>query len=882
MAISIGDAVLKLGVDKKDFDRSMSGIAKSVGEHRKKIGVAMTAMGAVIVGSLGLALKSSVDFESSMREVNTMMGLSQKEFKEFSKEVQDLAADLGVDAVESAKALYQAISAGVPKDNVLEFLEIASKAAIGGITSTEIAVDGLTTVINAFKLPLTETQEVADIMFQTVKGGKTTFEELSASMFQVAPIAAASGIEFREIAAALATMTKQGVPTTIATTQLRQAMVALQKPTIEMNAAITELGYESGQAMLAELGFADSLTLLRDSTKGSNEDLLKMFGSVEAGGAVLALTGENAQVFKDDLDAMANSTGAATGAFEEMELSASRQMASLKSAFQDVAISVGNVLLPILKDIIDRIKPIITAIKDWADSHPGLIKVIVIATGVLGGLMLVLGPLLFILPQITMAFGLMKGAIAKSTVAMAAHNISALALTGVLAGLAVGVGLLTFGLTKLFAIQNRNAQRRAFNMRLEEERVKLINGEANAYMEVAKEIVAFGDALGSLSEEESKQIEILRNWINETEAMNEAAKEAAEAVEEITEAVEESTDSYRAYDIMINQYLLALDGQNNALAQAIDNLIEFRGGWDNLTDATKKQITMMREYVLELEIIQARQLEVYDSWLRWVREIEPSVVEFDRFGLSVEDVVKFLANQWNMTTSEVIAKLQSMDIAVEDVRYKLGDLGITAFEVAAFMALLTGEYEEFLRVISGGDLTPLPDIISWEDWFEKLGLADFGITIEQYIEMAHRLQEAIAALGGEGLHGQAAVEEFLKGVFGADWEFWAWALGFLGLAMSGGDPGSPPAGGPGSESANPPGLAGGAMINEPTLLTSLRTMSPVGIAGEAGPERLLGVAATRAGAGTVNIIVELDGEVLAQALGEPLVDEIRLRTGGHI
>ena len=178
MAISIGDALLKIGVDKGNFDRDMKGLGASIKKHQKAIGIGMTAVGATILTGLGLSLKAASDFEGAMREVNTMMGLSQEEFTDFSKQVQTLASDLGVDAVESANALYQAISAGIPKENVLEFLEIATKAAIGGVTDTATAVDGLTTVINAFKLPMSDTQKVADIMFTTVKGGKTTFEEL--------------------------------------------------------------------------------------------------------------------------------------------------------------------------------------------------------------------------------------------------------------------------------------------------------------------------------------------------------------------------------------------------------------------------------------------------------------------------------------------------------------------------------------------------------------------------------------------------------------------------------------------------------------------------------------------------------------------------------
>lgn len=399
------------GIDKvgKQLD-GLQGKVQKMAKGFRIAGAAMTAMGGAMLAGFGVSMKAAADFESAMREVNTMMGLSQTEFKDFSKEVQTLAADLGVDAVDSANALYQAISAGVPKENVLEFLEVATKAAIGGITDTVTAVDGLTTVLNAFKLPISEAQKVADIMFTTVKGGKTTFEELSASLFQVAPIAAASGVKFEEVAAALATMTKQGVPTSVATTQLRQAMVSLQKPTKEMAEVINSLGYESGQVMMQELGLADTLNILRDASGGSNEMLMKMFGSVEAGQAVLSLTGDNAAMFAEDLEAMKDSAGAATDAFEEMEQSTSRQMNKLKASFKDVMITVGTTLLPVLSSLVEKIKPVIESVRKWMEENPGLTKTIILAVGALAGLMVVLGPILMMLPGIVAALPILGGA----------------------------------------------------------------------------------------------------------------------------------------------------------------------------------------------------------------------------------------------------------------------------------------------------------------------------------------------------------------------------------------------------------------------------------------------------------------------------------------
>ncbi len=584
-----GELTLK-GLDKAD--KQLTGLQGKVQKFSggiKKAGIGMTIAGGAIVAGLGLALKSAVEFESSMREVNTMMGLGQDEFKAFSKDVQDLSAEMGVSAVDSAKALYQAISAGVPKENVLEFLKIATEAAIGGVTDTETAVDGLTTVINAFKLPMEDAQKVADIMFTTVKGGKTTFAELSASMFNVAPIAAAAGVSFEEVSAAIATMTKQGVPTSVATTQIRAALQQLLKPTSAMiegmdklelsffneteasnkareafyplndaaRAASLEFTFQTreldelrtaydettaamavmseemdengdvqarirlkirkmkfaareedrqlteeetaeihdmfvelerlgiaydelaikkddaGEAAEDELKILDEVITKNEQLKGAmektgkaaddarqkfedaprdlkpfneilqqinessnitTEDILTMFGSIEAGSAILALTGDNAETFAADLDAMTNSSGAATDAFEEMENSASRQMEAMGASFDDIKMTIGNVLLPILKDVVDSIKPIIESIKAWMEEHPELVEQIVKVVAVVGGLLLALGPLLIMLPGIISALPLLGAAFAIITgpVGLVIAAIAAVIAIGVL------------------------------------------------------------------------------------------------------------------------------------------------------------------------------------------------------------------------------------------------------------------------------------------------------------------------------------------------------------------------------------------------------------------------------------------------------------------
>ena len=105
----------------------------------------------------------------------------------------------------------------------------------------------------------------------------------------------------------------------------------------EMEVLLEKMGFESGQAALQTLGYAGTMDALREAADNNNSVLATAMGRVEGLNALLGVTGANAQMAAADLDAMANSTGAAEAAFEEMEQSTSRQMEKLKTSFMDMA-----------------------------------------------------------------------------------------------------------------------------------------------------------------------------------------------------------------------------------------------------------------------------------------------------------------------------------------------------------------------------------------------------------------------------------------------------------------------------------------------------------------------------------------------------------------
>jgi TP901 family phage tail tape measure protein len=381
------------------------------------LGIITATLGAVAIGNfLKEGVERATELRTALAEVVTLTGnvgsAAAKDMGQFKSLVKDVSGEFGIAQDVLTKGLYNAISAGVPKDNALTFLQVASQASIAGVTDVNTAVDGLTTVINAFGLDAKDTQGIADSMFTAVKGGKTTFAELSASMFQVAPAAAAAGVDFREVNAAIATLTAAGVPTSVATTQMKAALVGLQRPGEEMTAIFNALGYESAQSAIEQEGMGFALKAVSDYADGNNGKMIELLGSTEAVSVAQVLAGTGAEKFAAELDAQGVAAGSTQAAFEVLD--ATRSAERSRIAFENLSLAVGDALLPIavaftdfMRDtfvpfmegtlvpvfenissfVTETLVPSFTILSDWFKENKDVVAVF---AGVLGGLLIVM------------------------------------------------------------------------------------------------------------------------------------------------------------------------------------------------------------------------------------------------------------------------------------------------------------------------------------------------------------------------------------------------------------------------------------------------------------------------------------------------------------
>ena len=336
-------------------ENTQTKLSKFGGAIGNAVKVGAIAGVAVGVAAIGKGVIAFADFERSMNEVFTLIpGTSKEAMDAMTKDVKNFSTEFGVLPDKVVPALYQALSAGVPKENVFKFLEVAQKAAKGGVTDLTVAVNGISSVMNAYGGDVLSATQASDLMFTAVRMGKTTFEEMSASLFQVTPTAAALGVKFGDVTAALASMTAQGVPTSVATTQLRGLFVELSKEGTKTSDVFSKISGKSFKEFIAVGGNTQqALSMLEKYAGKTNVGINDLFGSVEAGGAALALTGKGTETFTKNLAAMAESGGATDAAFEQMNTGLGPLIDKFKAFAAVFLIEIGTEVAPVIEKLVD-------------------------------------------------------------------------------------------------------------------------------------------------------------------------------------------------------------------------------------------------------------------------------------------------------------------------------------------------------------------------------------------------------------------------------------------------------------------------------------------------------------------------------------------------
>lgn len=316
----------------------ISDFAKSAGSQ-----LAGIAKSAVSIGSA---------FETSLAKVTTIADTSKLSTQQLSDQITAMSSKMGVAASDIAEATYQAISAGQDTSNAVAFAGQASKLAAAGFTSSSSAVDILTTALNAYGMSADQATHVSDVLLTTQNLGKTSVDELSASIGKVIPLAAAYGVSVENLSSGLAVMTANGIATAEATTYTKSMLNELGDSGSTVGKILQKQTGKSFAQLNAEgKSLGDVLQILYNSVGGNSTAFAGLWSSVEAGTGALSLASGGADKFNSVLAQMQDSAGATEAAYETMTDTFQHKVESLQTLAENLGISLYNSMEGSLSDV---------------------------------------------------------------------------------------------------------------------------------------------------------------------------------------------------------------------------------------------------------------------------------------------------------------------------------------------------------------------------------------------------------------------------------------------------------------------------------------------------------------------------------------------------
>lgn len=423
---TIGSLVVAIGAD-------MSGLAKGVDSAKKTIGDLGRTMAGVGAGlSAGItvpivaagtaAINASTEFNALMANVQSL-GVSAERVEELKAAVQKLGPEVGKSTTDLAEGLYQVVSAFGDSADTVKILEINAKAATAGLATTTDAINLTSAVTKGYGDTSAEAvQKVSDLAFVTVQLGQTTFPELASSMGLVVPLASSMGVEMEQLFAVMATATGVTGSASQVATQLRGVLQSLLAPTGDMAKLIQSLGFESGTAMVQQLGLQGSIQQVVAAAAASGQPLQKYMGSIEAQTLALALAGPQADSYAQKLAAMTGAAGATEAAFRAQTEGINAmgfQWQQLQVRLEVILQQLGDAMGPALMDVLALIEPLVKQVQDWATAFaaadPEQQKMIL---GLIG-LAAAAGPVLLALGSVTAAIAAIANPVGLVVVAIA-------------------------------------------------------------------------------------------------------------------------------------------------------------------------------------------------------------------------------------------------------------------------------------------------------------------------------------------------------------------------------------------------------------------------------------------------------------------------------
>ena len=392
----IRNLVVKIAADISSLSKGLQSAQKSIQKVSAgftKAGTKLTASITAPLVALGTeAVNVSQKFEQSMANAASVAGATGEELARMTALAREMGSKTVFSASDAADALYYMASAGYKVDQMADSIQATLNLASATQSDLAFTTDTVIATLNQFGLEANQAERVTNVFASAIGNSMANMEKLSNSMGYVGPVANSLGYSIEETTGALSVLYNAGYDGSTAGTALRQSLVSLMNPSTAALGVFEELGLSFEDVNPATNDLATIIDRLGKAGMNTSQ-AMKVFGA-RAGPGMLALLSAGGDAVRD-MTASITGTNKATEMADVQLNTLQGQMKILKSEVEEIAISFGDVLIPIIRNFIQKyISPLTAKMMGLSMGTKKNIVTIALLAAAIGPLLLVVGKLI--------------------------------------------------------------------------------------------------------------------------------------------------------------------------------------------------------------------------------------------------------------------------------------------------------------------------------------------------------------------------------------------------------------------------------------------------------------------------------------------------------
>ena len=389
---AIGYLTFNFGANMAGFNKAMKKAQRSVkrfGKSMKNIGGSMTTnLTMPLVGLGAVAIKTFADFEQAMLKVKAISGATAEEFKMLEADAKRLGSTTMFTASQVAELQLNLSKLGLTPQEINKSTE--SILALAQATDSDLgqAATVAAKTMNAFGLEAEDMTMIADVMADSFSSTALDMNKFETAMASVAPVAKQAGATLQETTATLGVLVNNGVEASTAGTALRNIFLDLAKE---------------------GMTFEDAMSQINNATEPLAVSM-EMFG--KRGANVATILAQSGTEIKNLTADFVDSTGEAKAMADIMDSGVAGSLRKLKSQAEGVAISLGEMLIPVFQKLLNFIQ---NSLATWSGLNENT-KTIAVSIGLF---VAALGPAISLMGSLTIAFSALISPIGLTVAAIA-------------------------------------------------------------------------------------------------------------------------------------------------------------------------------------------------------------------------------------------------------------------------------------------------------------------------------------------------------------------------------------------------------------------------------------------------------------------------------